>query len=72
MEDLDKYMKTMTRSKHGKVDQKVCQPKSKFQYMVVFQHKHKKVDSKLVKSFLMGTSMLPLNFDELNTKFEKN
>jgi hypothetical protein len=24
MEDLDKYMKTMTRSKHGKVDQKVC------------------------------------------------
>ncbi len=30
MEDLDKYMKTMTRSKHGKVDQKVCLLKSKF------------------------------------------
>jgi len=39
--------------------------------MVVFQHKHKKVYSRLFKSFLMETSMLPLNFDELNTKFEK-
>jgi hypothetical protein len=36
-----------------------------------FSHKHKKVDSNFKKSFLMETSMLPLNFDELNTKFEK-
>jgi hypothetical protein len=35
------------------------------------QHKHKKVNSKLLKSFIIEASMLPLSFDELNTKFEK-
>jgi hypothetical protein len=39
--------------------------------MNAFQHKHKKIDSKLFKSFIMEASMLPLSFDELNTKFEK-
>jgi hypothetical protein len=33
--------------------------------MVVFQHKHKKKNSKLFKSLIIETSMLPLYFDEL-------
>jgi hypothetical protein len=36
-----------------------------------FQHKHKKVYSKLFKIFIMEPYMFPLSFDELNTKFEK-
>jgi hypothetical protein len=35
-----------------------------------FQHKYKKVDSKLFKNLTMEASMLLLSFDELNTKFE--
>jgi len=40
--------------------------------MVVFQHKHKKVGSKFLKSLIMEASMLPLSMYELNTQFEKN
>jgi hypothetical protein len=34
-----------------------------------FQHKNKKVDSNFFLSLIMEASMLPLGFDELNTKF---
>ncbi len=40
--------------------------------MTNFQHKHEKVGSNILKSFIMEASMLPLSFYELNTKFEKN
>jgi hypothetical protein len=43
--------------------------KPNIEYIAVFQHKHKKIDAKLFKSFIMETFMLPLSFDELNTKF---
>jgi hypothetical protein len=39
--------------------------------IVVFQHKHKKVDSKLFKSLIMEAYIIPLSFDELNLKIEK-
>ncbi len=39
--------------------------------MANFQHKHKKVGSILFFNLIMEDSMLSLNFDELNTKFEK-
>jgi hypothetical protein len=45
--------------------------KPNIEYIAVFQHKHKKIDAKLFKSFIMETFMLPLSFDELNTKFKK-
>ncbi len=57
-------------SEHGKMNQKVRLLKSNFKYGK-FQHKHKKVDSKKFKSFIMEASMLPLSFDELNIKLEK-
>ncbi len=56
-------------SEHGKMNQKVYLFKSNFKYGK-FQHKHKKVYLKLLKSFIMEASMLPLSFDELNTKFK--
>jgi hypothetical protein len=52
------------------MNQKVRLLKSNFKYGK-FQHKHKKVDSKKFKSFIMEASMLPLSFDELNIKLEK-
>ncbi len=56
------------RSKHGKVDQKnMCDQIPNFKY-ASFQQKHKKVDSKLLKSLIMEVSIFPLSFDELNTK----
>jgi len=40
--------------------------------MANFQHKvNLKIDLGLFKNLIMEASMLPLNFDELNTKFEK-
>jgi hypothetical protein len=36
-----------------------------------FQNKHKKVDSKFLKSFIMEVSIFPLSFDKLNTKHLK-
>jgi hypothetical protein len=39
--------------------------------MIVFQHKHNKVGSIYFLNLIMETSMLPLIFYELNTKFEK-
>jgi hypothetical protein len=36
-----------------------------------FQYKYKKIHSKFFKSLIMEASMLLLNFDELNAKFEK-
>jgi hypothetical protein len=36
-----------------------------------FQHKHKKIDSNLFLNLILEAFMLPLNFDELNIKFEK-
>jgi len=40
--------------------------------MAVFQHKiNLKRNSGLFKNLIMEASMLPLSFDELNTKFEK-
>ncbi len=38
--------------------------------MTIFQHKHKKVGSIFFKSPIMEAFMLPLSFDELNTKFK--
>jgi hypothetical protein len=52
------------------MNQKVRLVKSNFKYGK-FQHKHTKVDSNFFKSFIMEASMLPLSFDELNTKLEK-
>jgi hypothetical protein len=43
-----KYIKaTFLGSKHGIVDQNVCMPKIQILNMTIFQHKHKKIDSKL-------------------------
>jgi len=39
--------------------------------MVIFQHKHEKVGSIFKICFIMESSMFPLSFYELNTKFEK-
>jgi hypothetical protein len=39
--------------------------------MIVFQHKHRKIDSIFFKKFNIEASMLQLSFDGLNTKFEK-
>jgi hypothetical protein len=39
--------------------------------MAVFQHKHKKFGSKFFYNLIMETFIFPLDFYELNTKFEK-
>jgi hypothetical protein len=39
--------------------------------MINSQHKHKKVGSVCFKSLIIEAFMLPLSFDELNTKFKK-
>jgi hypothetical protein len=41
-----------------------------FLNMLIFRHKHKKVGSIFLKSLIMEAFMLPLNFDELNTKLK--
>jgi hypothetical protein len=55
--------------KHGKVDQKVHSLKFQILNMVFFNI-NKKKNSKLLTSLIIKLALiLPLSFDELNTKF---